>query len=70
MNRTTSALQNPLDRLEAKLLAAADVAEAMFEEHRLDGINEALGLLEETRREIEAIDAEHVRGRVYGGSAQ
>ena len=70
-----SALPNPLDLLEERLheIMRYDAWESRegraHEAGRQSGLRQALFLLDEIRREQEAILAEHVPGRVYGPGA-
>ncbi len=67
-----SALRNPLDQLEERLLEIMRYdswesrEDRAHEAGRQSGLRQALFLLDEIRREKEAILAEHVPGRVYG----
>jgi len=66
------ALRNPLDLLEERLheIMRYDSWESRedraHEAGRQSGLRQAMFLLEEIRREQEAVAAEHVPGRVYG----
>jgi len=72
MNRTTSALQNPLDRLEGEIRRLHEEAVDRTEYQRgvRMGLSLALDAIDRERREQAAIDAEHVPGRVYSGGAE
>ena len=59
MNRTTSALRDPLDRLADEIHA---VIEQRTAEQQL-AFAEVLGMIENLKREIATIDGEHVPGR-------
>ncbi len=60
---SSSALQNPLDRLADEI---HELLDAEREDSRRAAFHEVLGLIESLKREQEEIAAEHVPGRVYG----